>query len=129
MTARSAATSPYNHLGCPGCDGTRPLTLADREMITGRAILTHDDTGSSYCGDCLADLPDGPEALAHVCGEATPTVGDVVRYHGSLTDYHGVWEVTHIDGRGLVLFDVDRALWNVSPGSVTVIGHKRGNPR
>ena len=63
--------SPYNHWRCGGCDGSKPLTLADRELITGRSITQHDpQTGARFCVDCLADLPDGIDALAHVCGEA-----------------------------------------------------------
>lgn len=140
-------TGPHNHWCCRGCDGSKPLTLADRELITGRSIAACDgETGRRFCGDCLADLPaDGYEALFHVCGEELPVpapaavapdtepqpepavkavpakAGDVVRYHGSKTEYHGVWEVTRSGRRGLALFDVNRALWDVPQSSVTVV--------
>jgi hypothetical protein len=122
--------APYNHWGCEGCDGSRALTLADRELITGRSLTELDeDTGLLFCVDCLADLPPGFEALSHVCEPpAVVQVSDVVRYHGSLTEHYGtVWEVTLIDERGLILFDVDRALWNVHTGSVTVL--RKGGQR
>lgn len=151
ITAAVAQDGPHNHWCCRDCDGSKPLTLADRELITGRSIVAFDDeTGTPFCGDCLADLPAGFDALFHVCGEepaevapvvepavvaipapvATPAkprkprVGDAVYYSGTLTEYHGVWEVTLSDSRGLVLFDLDRALWNVAPDSVTVVGRK-----
>jgi hypothetical protein len=58
------------------------------------------------------------------------SVGDVVRYCGSLTEYTGtVWEVTCKDARGLILFDVDRALWNVQQESVVVVGRKKRQRR
>jgi hypothetical protein len=129
-----------------GCNGSVPLNLAERELITGRSLTQIDDqTGIEFCVDCLADLPvSGYEALFHVCGEEPAPepaaqaeeppqpapavkvprakVGDVVRYHGGLAGYYGsVWEVT-VSGRGgLRLFDVDRALFNISPGDVTVV--------
>jgi hypothetical protein len=153
-------TPLYNHWCCKGGTCTKPLTLGDKELIrkSGISLLCHDDeTGIPYCGDCLADLPHGPQALAHVCGEempaaeaepapellATPVVfadeapaerparvGDVVFYHGALTGYHGVWEVTARNSRGtLRLFDFDRALENVSPDSVTVVQTKAARKR
>lgn len=136
--------------GCPGCKAGLPLNLAERELITGRSLTQIDDeTGVEFCVDCLADLPRSEyEALFHVCGEEpapapepavqaepepqpepairTPRakVGDVVRYHGDLAEYHGIWEVT-VSHRGrLRLFDVDRALANVPPGDVTVVQTK-----
>lgn len=115
----------HNHWRCQGpCAG--PLTLGDRELITGRSHRDRDeDNGTVFCADCLADLPNGLGQLAHVCA-VPPRVGDVVRYHGSLEDYHGsVWEVSHIDGYGrLNLFDIDRVMRHVHAGSVTVVGRK-----
>lgn len=108
-------------------------------------------TWLSYCVDCLADLPrDGYEANFHVCGEEPapvdpgpvpgvqaeepeppqpePTltvprvkVGDVVRYHGTLTEYHGIWDVTVRNGNRLHLYRPFEAISNVSPDHVTVI--------
>lgn len=119
----SSAVAGYNHFNCSRGCSQAPLTLLDREIITGRGdIRCYDETsGAWFCGDCLADLPE--DQGSHVCGEPEPVqLGNIVRYHGSLSEYCGlVWEVTHIDERGLVLFDVDRALWNVSPASVTVL--------
>jgi hypothetical protein len=120
----TTASAPHNHFNCSRGCSPAPLTLADRQVITGRSIAVADPAGGWFCGDCLADLPAGSLGrLSHVCGQpADAKVGDTARYHGSLAEYGGsVWEVTHIDRRGLVLFDVDRALWNVSPASVTVI--------
>lgn len=120
---------PHNHFNCSRGCSPAPLTLADREVITGRSVAVADPDGGWFCGDCLADLPASQyEALFHVCGELDGVrVGGTARYHGSLAGYEGtVWEVTHIDHRGLVLFGVDRALWNVSAASVTVLN--RENP-
>jgi hypothetical protein len=108
-------------------------------------------TWLSFCVDCLADLPrDGYEALFHVCGEEPPVepgpvpgvqaeeqpgepqpepavtvprvkAGDVVRYHGTLTEYHGIWDVTVRDRNRLRLYRPFEALWNVSPDDVTVV--------
>jgi len=117
-------STPHNHFNCSRGCSPAPLTLADREVITGRPIAAADPDGGWFCGDCLADLAASQyEALFHVCGELDGVrVGDTVQYHGSLGGYQGtVWEVTHIDHRGLVLFDVDRALWNVSAASVTIL--------
>ena len=64
--------SPRNHAGCDGCDGTRPLTLADRERIHGRSFRQHyvtRDIHEVFCTNCLADLPHGFAALFHVCGQ------------------------------------------------------------
>lgn len=132
MTAITTG-SPRNHSRCQGCDGSRPLTLADRERMHGRPFRLWDNTRdglSCSCARCLADLPLGFEALFHVCEDELPAVkaGDVVRYHGSFGEFRGtVWEVTAISGRGrLRLFDMDRALSNVHRGSVTVVGRKQG---
>lgn len=132
-----------------GCDGSVPLNLAERELITGRSLTQFDEeTGLEFCVDCLADLPrDGYEALFHVCGEEPapapepaaqaeepempqpgPAVtvprakaGDVVRYHGRLTVYHGVWEVTVASRGRLRLYRPFEALEGVSPDDVTVV--------
>lgn len=147
MGTTKLAPGPHNHWRCRGrCNG-KPLTLADRELITGRSIVAYDDeTGHAFCGDCLADLPAGGyEALFHVCGEETPAaapageatapepqpepdlkavfakVGDVVLYHGDQAGHHGIWEVTCSTRRGLRLFDVDEALWDVPQSDVTVV--------
>ena len=136
--------------GCPGCAAGLPLNLAERELIVGRSLTQYDPaTWLSYCVDCLADLPrDGYEALFHVCGEEAPVepgpapgvqaeeeppqpepavtvprvkAGDVVRYHGTLTEYHGIWDVTVRDRNRLNLYRPFEALWSVSPDDVTVI--------
>ena len=76
----------YNHWDCAGpcftcadtciCDRTcsgLPLTLADRELITGRSIRSVDEDGKWFCADCLADLPFAPlRQSAHVCGVPEP---------------------------------------------------------
>lgn len=127
MTA-TGTRSPYNHLGCQGCNGTLPLTLADRELIHGRALRQSDDDGRTfYCADCLADLPpDEAGAMAHVCGQHDAEPGDLVHYHGSITEYHGRYEVTRAGDRRIDLFDVDRAVRNVRPGSVTILRRNKG---
>jgi hypothetical protein len=70
---RSAAAGPHNHYGCRGCDGTRPLTLADKQVILGKHCTQYDETtGLAFCTDCLADLPaSGYHAGFHVCGQQT----------------------------------------------------------
>lgn len=136
--------------GCPGCRAGLPLNLAERELVAGRSLTQLDEeTGVEFCVDCLADLPaDGYEALFHVCGEepapapepATQAeeppqpeppvtvphakVGDMVRYHGRLTGYHGIWEVTIRDRSRLRLYRPFEALANVSPNDVTVVQTK-----
>ena len=50
--------------------------------------------------------------------------GDVVRYHGTLTEYHGIWEVTIRDRNRLRLYRPFEALQNVSPDDVTVLQTK-----
>ena len=135
--------------GCPGCAAGLPLNLAERELITGRSLTQADpDTGAEFCVDCLADLPrDGYEANFHVCGEESPVqpgpapgmqaeeppqpeptltvprvkAGDVVRYHGHLTGFHGIWDVTIRDRNRLRLYRPFEALQNVSPDDVTVV--------
>lgn len=62
--------SPRNHAGHDGCDGTLPLTIADREAINGRPYRQHEQTPDYHavsCTECLADLPHGLGALFHVC--------------------------------------------------------------
>ena len=127
MSETRTIGSPLNHVGHDGCDGSRPLTLADRERMHGRSLRQHyqnRDWHEVFCARCLADLPHGLAALFHVCDDEMPQagVGDVVWYHGSDAECHGVWEVTEVSTTGrLRLFDVDRALRNVRPGSVTVL--------
>ena len=120
----------HNHWRCEGnCVVNGPLTLGDHELISGRSHRDRDGvTGIVFCADCLADLPNGLAQISHVCA-VSPQIGDVVRYHGSLEDYHGsVWEVTCISAHGrLTLFDVDRAMRNVHATSVTVVGRKHGS--
>lgn len=122
--------TPRNHAGHDGCNGARPLTLGDREAIHSRPFRVWERDGSCYCWRCLADLPPGLEALFHVCDDELPPVraGATVRYWGSLAGFRGtVWEVTAVDGRGrLQLFDVDRALSRVRPGSVEVLRQPEG---
>lgn len=86
MTA--ATGSLHNHFNCRrGCDPAAPLTLIDREVITGRQIAERDGDGSWYCADCLAALPADPNgelefaAMRHVCGEedAAPPVAHQTR--------------------------------------------------
>ena len=139
-------TGPHNHWVCRGNCASKPLTLADRELITGRSIVVHDSDGGQFCGDCLADLPvSGYEALFHICGQAPepaagpepdpepapaevrvrarrPRKGDVVFYHGDVAEYRGVYEVVSARGGRLMLLDIDRALYNVQPSSVTIGG-------
>jgi len=131
MSETQTIGSPFNHAGHDNCNGALPLTLADRERIHGRLFRQHyqtPDWHEVFCARCLADLPHGFAALFHVCeDELLPVcVGDVVQYHGSLAEYQGsVWEVTQVDARGrLCLFDVDRAMSRVHPGSVTVLQKK-----
>lgn len=66
--------SPYNHFNCHGrgrCNSSLPLTLADKELITGRiATRGENPDGTEFCGDCLEDLPVGFAALFHVCPES-----------------------------------------------------------
>lgn len=144
----TASRIVYRHRHA-GCNVSVPLNLAERELITGRSLTQLDEeTGLEFCVDCLADLPrDGYEALFHVCGEEPapapepladmqaeeppqpePAVtvprakpGDVVRYHGHLTEYHGIWEVTIRDRNRLRLYQPGEALQNVSPEDVTVV--------
>lgn len=79
----------HNHWDClhgAPCTGL-PLTLADRELITGRTIADRDDDGTWCCTDCLQDLPSDPRARgAHVCGERPPRKGDAVWYCGPVPD-------------------------------------------
>jgi hypothetical protein len=121
--------TPRNHRNCDGCDGRRPLTLADREHIHGRSFRDYDvRSGTVTCARCLDDLPHGPAALWHVCDDeqAQPAPGDTVWYRGQHRDMHGVWEVTVVDDRGrLRLADIDRALSHVSPASVVIL-HRAG---
>lgn len=70
--------SPYNHFNCSRGCSRAPLTLADRELITGRSHTQLDEeTGIEFCADCGADLPaDGYEALFHVCGEPSENAAE-----------------------------------------------------
>jgi hypothetical protein len=131
MTTMTTARPPLNHAGHDGCDGSRPLTLTDRERLHGRTFRVWEWDGrhaSCYCARCLADLPPGFAAMSHVCDDEQPRprLGDLVRYHGSLTEFHGgTWEVTvvHPNGRLRLFGFPDRALDRVHPASVTVAGH------
>lgn len=74
---RLAARGPHNHFNCrKGCN-PQPLTLIDREQITGRNLTQYDETARRpFCVDCLADLPASAyHAGFHVCGQQT--VSDV----------------------------------------------------
>jgi hypothetical protein len=66
----STAGSPRNHAGHDSCDGSLPLTIADRQALHGRPFIVHDQTRDwheAWCFNCLADLPHGFAALFHVC--------------------------------------------------------------
>lgn len=67
------APGPYQHYGCQGCNGTHPLTIADRQDILGQDPTQYDDeTGRPFCTNCLADLPASRyDAGFHVCGQQT----------------------------------------------------------
>lgn len=72
MSTPATLGSPRHHAGHDGCDGARPLTLADLEVIHGRPFIHHDQTRDfheQWCERCLADLPFGFAALFHVCGQ------------------------------------------------------------
>jgi hypothetical protein len=67
--------SPRNHAQCAdtGCNGARPLTLADREALHGRSFRQHyqtPDYHEVFCTECLEDLPHGLAAFFHVCAPA-----------------------------------------------------------
>ena len=66
----STLGSPRNPAGHDSCDGSLPLTIADREAIHGRSFRRHSQ-GRDYhevqCENCGADLPHGFAALFHVC--------------------------------------------------------------
>lgn len=103
--------SPYNHFNCTRGCGHVPLTLADRELITGRSLTRLDEeTGISFCADCLADLPeDGYEALFHVCGEPAD-VPEAVEHKTRTTQpagylYADSYGTRRSDKRGRVMFD------------------------
>ncbi len=113
-----ATGSPHNHFNCTrGCDPARPLTLIDREVITGRQIAEQDDDSNWYCADCLADLPRYANgnldfaALWHVCGEE-PTTSEpepAVTHKTRTTQPVGYSEddsgCRRFDKRGRVMFD------------------------
>ena len=70
MTQPPTLGSPRNHDGHDGCDGTLPLTLADRERLHGRPFAQHyqnTDWHEVFCTACLAGLPHGFAAWFHVC--------------------------------------------------------------
>lgn len=148
LTQAQRDNGPHNHWACRGNCAGRPLTLADRELITGRSdIGCYDEENCTwFCGDCLADLPAGYEALFHICGQEpevpepapmeaapageacaprSPRKGDVAFYHGSLTEYRGVYEVASARGGRLRLVDMERCLTGVAPEHVTVGGRVR----
>jgi hypothetical protein len=122
--------TPRNHRNCDGCDGRRPLTLADREHIHDRPFRLYLD-GEPHCDRCLEPLPHGLAALWHVCADeqAQPAPGDTVWYRGSLRGEHGVYECTAVAPSGrLRLVDIpDRVLRNVAPASVVIL-HRAPHP-
>ncbi|HZR50158.1 MAG TPA: hypothetical protein VFB06_11620 [Streptosporangiaceae bacterium] len=113
MSTATGTRSPYNHWCCKGCDGSKPLTLADRELITGRSMTQLDEeTGVEFCVDCLADLPaDGYEALFHVCGEPEQASesGPPVVHKTRTTQPAGYVQddagIRRFDKRGRVMYD------------------------
>ena len=65
-------SGPYNHYGCQGCDGTRPLTINDRGRSSARTAPSTTTDRQAFCTKCLADLPASRyDAGFHVCGQQT----------------------------------------------------------
>jgi hypothetical protein len=105
--------SPYNHFDCGGgCSSALPLTIADKELITGRTVRSQDDDGIWFCGDCGEDLPaDRYLASFHVCGDNAPQkeVAPVVEHKTRTTPPTGYVQdedgVRRFHQRGRVMFD------------------------
>jgi hypothetical protein len=131
----AASGSPYNHFNCSrGCSNA-PLTLADRELITGRSLAQLDEeTGVSFCADCLADLPaDGYEALFHVCGSPEPaTIPEVVEHKTRTTQPSGYQclpgsDIRMSDKRGRLRHD--RSSWAICTCGWVSAGRDRPDAR
>lgn len=100
----------HNHWSCKGQCSDRPLTLADREVITGRSDLRcyDEDTSTWFCGDCLADLPASVEALSHVCGDPEPVPAAPAVEHNTRT-FCPMPETGYFDKRGRPMHDKSAA--------------------
>lgn len=119
-------TCPYNHFRCSGNCSAVPLTLAGKELITGRiAIRDQDpDTGIWFCGNCLDGLPDD-EYLAgfHVCGESIPRAEpEPTREHKTRTTPPAGYNqdadgVRRFDKRGRVMHDKS-SFWICTCGEI-----------
>lgn len=130
---------PHNHFNCSRGCSTAPLTLADRELVTGRSLIQLDEeTGIEFCADCLADLPaDGYEALFHVCGEPGadpgPATPPQVAEHKTRTSQPGGYQclpgsdIRMSDKRGRLMRD--RSSWAICTCGWVGAGRDRPDAR